>query len=123
METREQLGVWKNLRERDEPHRCEVGERTEESAEANLETELQTAHDLQREPRGNPDGTEQGKAQQTELRWSRDSRLVQNSDVRLLLRLRSTNLGTEGRSAFHRHRLSCLAGPHRGPLQRHRTSR
>ena len=94
LEAREQLGVWKNLRERDEPHRCEVGERTEESAEANLGTELQTAHDLQREPRGGTDGTEQGEAQQTELRWSRDSRLVKNFDVRLLLRLRSNDLGT-----------------------------
>ena len=117
MEAREQLGVWKNLRERDEPHRCEVGERTEESAEANPETELQTAHDLQREPRGNSDGTEQGEAQQTELRWSRDSGYFQNPHVRLLLRLRSTDLGTPCRGAFHRHRLACLAGPHRGPLQ------
>ena len=75
-------------------HRREVGERTEESAEANSETELQAAHDLQRGPRGNTDGTEQGEAQQTELRGSRDSRLVENSDVRLLLRLRSTDLGT-----------------------------
>ena len=122
LEACEQLGVRKNLRERDEPHRRTVGERTEGSAEANPKTELQTSHDLQRKTRWNPDGTEQGEAQQTELRWSRDFGFVEDPHVRLLLRLRSTDLGTAGRGAFHRHRLACLAGPHRGPLQRHRTS-
>ena len=100
LEAREQLGVRKNLRERDEPHRREVGERTEKSVEANFETELQTAHDLQRGPRWNPDGIEQGEAQQTELRGSCDSRPVQNSDVRLLLRHRSNDLGTRAEVLF-----------------------
>ena len=50
-----------------------VGERTKESVEANFETELQAAHDLQRGPRWNPNGIEQGEDQQTELRWSRNS--------------------------------------------------
>ena len=83
LEACKQLGFWEDLRERDEPHRCSVGERKEEGAEACRKTELQAAHDLQRVPRRNPNGCDQSEAQQTELRRSFDPRSFEDPHVRL----------------------------------------